>query len=239
MKLIDHHNANADPLMLGQLTADHALLGYGLTLGAHYPWVDGGVALQRRRLYPTPETIWTFCGMARPGEATIISNDGVQHDSNHAYQYRAAKFHGNGYVGEFSEPVRLDFDNAGNQILPLMPMPPIGLAAAAIDGGKIRVCFAYEAFGQGGYPTDFQVFEGATAATIDYNTPLGTIAFDNTKRRYEFTTTAFADSTPHVLVVRARNSGGVAEQNIQPTDIITAVTGGIAAAVIAQAIVRS
>jgi len=239
MKLIDHHNASADTLMLGQRTADHAMLSYGLTMGHYFPWVDGGAALQRRRLYPTPESIWTFCGIARPGEATIISNDSVQHDSDQAYQYRCAQFHGNGYVGEFSEPVRLDFDNAGDQILPLMPMPPIGLAATSIGSGKIRVCFAYEAFGHGGYPTDFQVFEGATAGTIDYNTPLGTIAFDHAKTRYDFTTSAFADGTPHVMGVRARNSGGVAEQNITTSATIIAVTGGIAAAVIAQAIVRS
>jgi hypothetical protein len=227
MNLIDHHLAVADPFGVGHSADLAAMMMPSADGGRAFPWLGGGVALRRRAMYPDLHE-WLWCGIARGADVTIKQFPGMTHRVNQAYQYAAVDFLANGFVSRISEPIRLDFDGAGALIQPLLPMFPINLAATAIGGGKFIITFEYDPFGQGAAPKDFQVFEGATPATVNYAAPLtdsitglATIAY-NGARVYEFTTGAFSDGTGHVFAIRGRNSSGVAEQNVYTTASITA-----------------
>lgn len=242
--MIDQFKRTTDPFGRGSTTHDLLGAGYPLTRGLVYPYPDGGVVLRRRRLYPTAGA-WSICGFARPGETAIKNSQGFAHEPDMAFQYSAAEVLGNGFTSSWSQPVRVDFDNVGDQITPALPMWPVNIIALTVAAGKYRVCFEYIPYGQGEWPTDFQVFEGADAASVDYNTPLvdsitslSAMPFTTTKSRFIFTTPAYADASSHVFAVRARNSGGVAEKNVNTTKPKTARSTTIALTKIENVIAR-
>lgn len=243
--LIDHHLATRDPLGLGDGEAGYLASGQALTLGMCFPYPEGGFALRRRSLYPTPATEWTLCGFARPGEATIESNDGVAHDADQAYQYAAARVFGNGYAGDWCEPVRVDFDDNGDLITPPLPLWPQHVAAQPRSGGRFLVTWEYDPFGQGAWPADFQVFEGPDADNVDYGTPLTdgssglwVIPLRVDRKRFELLTPFYDHGSQHVFVVRARNAAGVAEKNTNTTATVTASAAAPEAARIDRAVQR-
>ena len=221
--MLDHYTQACDPYHLGHTSVDQIGLAYVLTNGMVFPWSGGGVVLRRRRLYPTVG-LWSYCGFARPGETTIKQMPGFAHAADMAYQYSGADVLGNGLASVFSEPVRVDFDGAGDLITPPLPMYPVSAVAKPLAGGKFLVTFEYNPHGQGGWPKDFQVFGGADAASVDYNTPLvdsvtglSTVPFVGRRTRYTFTTAAFGDGTTKVFGARARNASAVAEKNTLTT----------------------
>lgn len=238
--LRDHFRATSDPFFVGHSTGEYLTLGYAMTRGLVFPWSGGGVVLRRRRLYPDVQA-WTFCGFARPADSTIYNMLGFDHGANTAWQYASAIALGNGFVGDFCEPVRVDFDNTGAVIAPALPLFPFGISAAPIAGGKFLIAFEYDPYGQGAGPTDFQVFGGTNPAGVDYNTPLvdsvtglAVVKYVAAGRRYVFTTAAFANGTEKVFAVRARNSSAVAEKNTRTstTQFARTVTASAASVVV-------
>jgi len=218
-QLLDQFRRTIDPYALGYSQGEMLGLGLPASDGVEFPYVAGGVILRRRRLYPTIGP-WTYCGFARPGETAITSMTGYGHDADMAYEYAAAQVLGNGFAGPFSEPARIDFDGSGNLISERLPNGPGSVAAEAVAGGKFLVAWEYDPYGQGAPPTDFQVFEGVDAASVNYAAPLtdsvtglATVAMIGRRRRYTFTTAAFGNGTVHVFAVRARNGSAVAEKN--------------------------
>lgn len=205
-----------DPLKRGFSDPDFAELGYSLTKGFAFPALDDVIVLVRRKLYTTPE-LWHFCGQVDADQATVQNADGYPHDVSMGYQYAAAFCHASGFRSPFSEPVRVDFDGGGALITPALPMWPIQVAATPIAGGKFTITWTYDPWGQGAYPTDFQVFAGLP---MDYGTPLTdsvtgltyTLYVPN-HQAYSFTTGVYGDGVAKTFGVRARNSGGTAEQN--------------------------
>ncbi|MCH7885354.1 MAG: hypothetical protein IIC01_08900 [Planctomycetes bacterium] len=220
--LVDHHLAVVDPFRHGTTALQMGMM-MNLHHGMTFPWRDGGVALMRRELYPSPGQ-WEYCGIAIETETQVKNYPGFTHQVSQAYQYAAVVFLGNGMISAMSEPVRLDFDSNGDLIQPMMPNAPSSVCAQPIAAGQYRVSWEYDPFGHGAFPKDFQVFEGPDAASIDYGTPLtdsitglSTVAHVGHQRLYSFTTTAFADLSPHAFAARARNSAAVAEINTLAT----------------------
>lgn len=223
----DHHQAVSDPFGHGDNAPCLGLM-MNLDSGFTFPWRDGGVALLRREVYPDVGE-WTYCGIAVAGQITVKNFPGMGHEADQAYEYTAVQFLGNGMVSVMCEPVRLDFDAGGNLITPRLPNAPINLTVKAIAGGKFSISWSYNPFGQGGPPTDFQVFTGVDRDNVDYDTPLTDsvtgldyVAATGQGGGYAFTTAAYGDLTPHVFGVRARSSAPVAEQNTYVTDVIKA-----------------
>ena len=136
------------------------------------------------------------------------------------------------------EPVRLDFDDGGDLISPGLPMFPQNVIAIPLAAGKYRVLFEYESYGQSVFPTNFQVFEGADAESVDYETPLtdsvtslSYVPYVGNRRLYWLTTAAYDNLSSHVFSVRARNVTPVAELNTYTSEAQTArVTAPAAAA---------
>lgn len=225
--LAHHHAAVADPFAIG-LSAECVCLLMSGASGMDWMFQDGGAALLRRTLYPEPAP-WEYCGVAQQGEVVIRNYASFGHVADQAYHYAAQRFLGNGMVSRMTPPIRLDFDGAGALITPSLPAPVVGLAATPIAGGKFAITFAYDPWGQGGSPADFQVFAGADAGSVDYGTALtdsvtglNRVDFAGAQRTHTFTTAAFADGTARVFVVRGRNINGVAEKNTRATRVAVA-----------------
>lgn len=241
--LLRHRRAVMDSFRIGHSASQIGFMMHALR-GTWFPWFNGGVVLFRAALYPTPGA-WQPVGIAQ-GAATQIRNyPGMTHFPDQAYLYTAATMLGNGMISSVSEPVRIEFDDGGNLIQPLMPNPPVHVVAGVIAGGKFRVVWEYGAYGHGASPTDFQVFEGATPATVDYDTALtdsvtglNVVAIEGMRRVYRLTTPAYTSGTNHVFVVRSRNANGVAEKNttattvkqarsVTPPDVAAAMSGRV------------
>lgn len=212
-------------------SADHASLGFEATMGLVLPTVSPIVILARRTLYPTPGA-WRYCGVAHAASLTAKNWLGFGHQADMGYQYAAARCRANGFRSAFTEPTRLDFDGAGDLITPRLPAWPVDLNATAIAGGKYRIHWNYAPWGQGEWPTDFEVYEGPDGDNIDYGTPLGTLAHQHGVEGYEYETGAYGDVTRHAFAVRARNSAAVAEKNTRSTQAIRARATGPAKAVV-------
>lgn len=221
--LLDHHLAVVDPFRLGFSSAPLLGLLMPIPRGCSFPWRDGAVALLRRPLYPDVGE-WVYCGLAL-GDATTLKNfPGMGHSADQAYQYTAVVILGNGMISTMFEPTRVDFDGAKALITPRLPTFPVHQSAKAIDSGKYAIVWEYAPEGQGGFPTDFQVFEGSDPGSVDYNTPLtdsqtglDVVTYSGGRRIFTFTTAAYSDLTAHVFGVRARNVNGVAEKNTYTT----------------------
>ena len=239
--LLEHHRAVADPFGRGHTAPQMGLMMF-VTRGLKVPFVNGAVILLRRKVYPDPTTSpWQYVGWAVGSASQIKNYPGMGHDADQGYIYSAVRMLGNGMVSQAAEPVRLDFDGAGNLITPLLPNWPVNLIAEPIAGGKFAIVWEYVAYGHGAYPADFQVFEGATPGTVNYATPLvdsetglNVVAIEGDRRVYRFTTAAYANRSTHVFAVRSRNSGGVAELNSFTTATVKArsVTPADASAII-------
>lgn len=217
----------------GHSGEDQLGLAYPLNAGLFFPDLAGCYVLLRRSLYASGDVSdWRVAGAAGLGSTTIKNWLGVDHDVSQGYQYMAAKVHGNGFASPFTEAVRVDFDSGGDIIAPALPAWPTNALAVPSLAGIFLVSWSYDPWGEGAPPTDFQVFEGATAAAVDYGTALGTIVAEPSRVGYEFETGAYTDGTVHVFAVRARNSGGVAELNTYTAVPSTAEDGTPGAATI-------
>lgn len=114
--VVDQHLVTTDPFLRGTGAVSMSLF-MPLTHGRLFPWFMGGALLLRRTLYPTPG-LWSYCGVAIPGEPTIAHYDGFTHQPDQAYHYTAVRSLGNGFVSFMALPVRLDFDAQGDLITP-------------------------------------------------------------------------------------------------------------------------
>jgi len=229
--LAEHFKVGMDPFHRGLCSAPQICLGLRMTRGLRFPISAGVLVLLRRRLYPDVGA-WIFCGMAAPDATTIANWSGFPHAADEAFQYASVRALGNGFVSRLRQPVRVDFDDQGDLISAALPMFPLGIAAEPIAGGKFRVTWTYDTFGQGAPPADFQVFGGATPGAVNYGNPLTDlltglkyVSYLGDGRRHVFTTGAYGDGVARVFAVRARNSGQVAEQNTYTTESKTANAG--------------
>jgi hypothetical protein len=224
MRMIEEYQRSADPLLGGMGTFDHAGLGFSVSDGHVFPQRWGCVVLQRRRLYPDVGE-WTYCGMADFDAQTVHNWPGFSHEPGQAYQYRAATAFGNAQASEFTEPIRVDFDEEGDLIDPPMPMFPVSLRVTPIADGKFHLAWDYDPYGHGGWPKEFHVFGGADDESIDYDerlvddlTGLDAVPVTGAQRRFEFTTEAFSHATLRAFAVRSVSPGGVAEKNTRVSD---------------------
>ncbi len=162
--LADQFVAARDPLGAGDTSLEAMALGLPLSGGQVFTYPQGGVLLRRRRLEPgAVQPQWVDCGYAQPDAVEIESDDSVVNGSNPgpllgmaeefapaliapfpdrraAYQYQAARVLGNGQTGDWSAPVRVDFDVLG-QIAPPMPMWPVSLSVAVIADAPDAMLF--------------------------------------------------------------------------------------------------
>lgn len=211
-------------------------LGYWMNFGLQFPDLDGPTLLMRRQVCPGELEDWCYVGAGDAEAVTIRNASGVSHEAYGGYEYMAARTFGSGYCGEWSAPVRVDFDGGGDIITPALPTWPRDVRAEPLDGGKFRVTWTYEPCGQGNPPTDFAVYVGNDSESISYVAAMGTVEFDPARTVFSYTTGAYGDGIKRAFAVRSRN-GGVCERNEFTTENVVAVNATPSAAVIRHAII--
>lgn len=227
--ILEHHKIACDPFGSGLSNEVQLGLASWLTHGMRFALPLGAIVLFRRRLYPDVGR-WVVCGIARPDASTISNWSGFGHEAEMSFQYATARALGNGFISPLSEPTRVDFDKIGDLIIPRLPMFPIAVVAQAVAGGKFRITWTYDGFGEGTQPSEFRVSEGATPETVNYSsfvvdTVTGLSAFPflgNGARHVLNATGAYDDGSEHVFAVRGKPAGGVLEQNVYTTDTVRA-----------------
>lgn len=205
------------------------VMGLGNTGGLAIADPAGGHLLERRDVHGGTGHYYAV-GFAESDAITVVNTDGFPHDADQAYHCRVRWAFGNGHIdGDPPEPIRVDF--SGGVKMDPKPNGPVDLAVEAIAGGKYRISFRYEPYGQGVEPSLFKVFEGdpisyATPLT-DSETGLSQVNYDAGNLRYSFTTAAYTDGTAHKFAVRSYSaSDGLAELNTDTSDAVTAISSG-------------
>lgn len=98
-----------------------------------------------------------------------------------------------------------------------LPNAPTGLSALAVAGGKIQLTWEYDGHLESATPTLFSVYYDNGTGTVDYVTPLTTVAYsagtpDGKVLEYTFLTGALVDATTYKFGVRA-SAGADEEEN--------------------------
>ena len=224
----------ADPFGFGVSSAEAMGLLYpGMPGLCIFPDLVGPIVLLRRKLYPGTVSDWHIAGTAHPDATTIVNGPGCTHDVSSGWHYAAARAFGNGFVGEFSVPVSVHFDDAGDIIAAGLPNWPKDVNAAPVAAGEYLIRWTYQPESEGCSPADFAVYAGVSAAAIDYDTAIGTVTYNSHLYQFEYTTSeGYSDGDPHCFAVRARDSDGNCELNEYTTAVVNAEAGTPGAAVI-------
>lgn len=217
--------AVADPLALGDESAETMDYGHMLALGDDWPISVKTLVLRRRSLYPTPSR-WAIVGMEDEAATVIASWDAYAHAVSQAYEYAVAVALGNGYISGWSEPIRVEFTSGGTFISD-MPNAPYGVDAVPIDGGQFTVGWQYDTWGQGADPASFEVYSGDDA-TMTYTPPgIAQVTYDATVRRYEVTpVTTWNEGDLVRFAVRSKSASSNIDQNTDTTGVKIARADG-------------
>ncbi len=104
--------------------------------------------------------------------------------------------------------VRLELDAAGQPVAD-RPAGVIALDAAPIACGKVRLGWRWRAGVLGVLPEAFRIFGDGGSGTIDYDLPLGEVAWEEGARRYAWQSEPLAGGVEQGIAVRAVASGEV------------------------------
>ena len=109
---------------------------------------------------------------------------------------------------------------ASGEESPARPNRPVGVAAAAAEGGKVEVTFSYDATGEVAACTHFHVCYDAGSGEIDYASPLGAIDKDDAPlTHYAFLSDALDDGQAYRFAVRAATADDVEDDSIEFVEV--------------------
>jgi hypothetical protein len=100
---------------------------------------------------------------------------------------------------------------------PARPNRPAGLAATPAAGGCVEVAFSVDDTDESAACTHFHVYSDAGTGAVDYATPVGSVAKDDSGplTHYAFLTGALADGVPHRFAVRAATATDIEDDGIE------------------------
>jgi len=106
------------------------------------------------------------------------------------------------------DEVRLELDEQGQKV-PDRPAGILQLSAKPLPQGLVALQWRWRAGLAGALPQAFRVFGDGGTGTIDYQTPLGEVAYQATRQQYAWESGELAGDLEHQLAVRAVTAGGV------------------------------
>lgn len=201
-----------EPLSLGQF-GDSRANGLGLTCGQFWLRTVGGYNLYR----------WTgdrcavdvsggIVGSAQSGASVITNFPFVTHAASTRYWYLIRAVGAGGVEEENeSQAVRVELDAAGELLGP-EPNAPVSVCACPTAGGRVELRWRYVPEGQAVEPSAFEVF-GDDGGTMDWQTPVGEVAYRRGRVDYLWTSAAFAHGARLRFGVRAKSAMGVSDRN--------------------------
>jgi len=129
--------AASDRLGRGMLSEAFIATGYPARKGIDFPYRNGVWLLQCRKLNPPGN--WEYCGTLDLTLTAIVNRSGYTLSNSSGYQFRACRANGNGYISEFTGPIRVDIDSGGNAVSPALPAWPIYVISKAVGSGTAAV----------------------------------------------------------------------------------------------------
>jgi len=201
-----------EPLSLGQF-GDSRANGLGLTCGQFWLRTTGGYNLYRWTgdRYPV-DVSGGIVGAVRSGASAITNFPFITHVASTRYWYLIRAV-GAGGVEEANESqvVRVELDAAGELLGP-EPNAPESVRARPMAAGCVELRWRYSPASQEAEPSIFEVF-GDGGGTMDWQTPVGEVAYRRGRVDYLWTSAAFADGARLRFGVRAKSAMGVSERN--------------------------
>ena len=101
----------------------------------------------------------------------------------------------------------------GGALRPPEPNAPANLTVLPAAGGTLRVEWTYSSAGQDAAPDTFAVYDNGGSGAVDFDTPIGSVAYKSGQVFFGFATGSYANGTRVELAVRARSANGGFEAN--------------------------
>lgn len=201
------------PLQLGLTPNGHAN-AMALSLGAFWVRSRGGHNLYRWTGEAGDVQTDRIVGAAAARATEVRTFPWVGHEADATYWYLLRAVAGGGVEESTTHQLRrVAFDASGHYV-GQRPNSPVGLRAGRLSGGRVGLSWSYDPVGQEAPPSAFDVYnDAASPGAIDYETAVGSIAFEPGRVLYSWTSASFADGTRISWAVRARSSDGVVEEN--------------------------
>ena len=186
--------------------------GVCATSGYSFPRIRGGTLL-RRAVGSTAGASAEVVGAAGADEGTIKTFGWVTHGANTTYTYRLTAMSGGGVENVTdARSATLVFDGSAAWSGAL-PNPVSDLRARPSANGTFVARWTYNREAEQSEPATFRVYHDSGTGTIDYGSPVATVAYVRGQFHYRYASGSFADGTRVKWAVRARSSAGVEEAN--------------------------
>lgn len=205
------------------LSNDATIRGMALTLGLFWTMPDGGHYL--RRLpggdVPTADDPLCGCSIGSNPAITTVTGFGPGADGSR-WTYRITSVGGGGVEDNSMRGIReVVVIAAGSaSIANPLPNPAIGLTVKPKADGSFVLTWKYRGKDQQAAPAEFAVFAGV--GSVDFSSPIATLAYKAGLEHYTYTTAAIAgsDVEPWAFAVRARVTSTRSESNDSPGPIV-------------------
>jgi len=134
------------------------------------------------------------------------------------YYYRVGNLNGDGVATVYDSTISFE-------TLSSTPTPPSGLLAQSLSGNRIELSWNDSA---GPYVTDYLVYYDSGTGTVDYGTPLATLAASATS----YTTPVLVSSAAYTFGLRATNGCTDSNTNVQAVAASTPSIGAVSADIV-------
>lgn len=174
-------------------------------------WVRtlGGHELRRSSNRAVPAIASAIVGHSDGPNATVWTYPWVGHAANTQWVYQIRSVGGGGVVSrDTTNVLEIVIDPTGT-VVAALPNAVTDLQAVPHADGSFALSWMYSPKNQDAEPSDFAVYSDSATGTINYTTPIGTVAY-TPGGKHEYTTGVLVSAgITHVLfAVRARVSGG-------------------------------
>jgi len=187
--------------------------GVCATRGFSFPRVSGGYNLYRSNEVINDIEFASPVGVAG-ANAVSIQTFVWQPAPASATRYFALTAIGGGGVESAagSLQVRIEFDNEGDPVAPA-PNSPVDLHVSPRAGGRFEIVWRYHERDQAVAPNSFDVYDGASEAAVDYESPIANVAYRARAGWFSVITDAHAHDAMRCFAVRAVSAAGTNDGN--------------------------
>jgi hypothetical protein len=180
--------------------------------GFFFSRIRGGYHL-RRLIGGVPSLDDSIVGAAGADGSSIREFPWVTHSPDSSYTYRLTAVCGGGVEEDGTCNLAVvDFDSNGDWV-GLRPRSPEELRVAPAAGGRFTISWSYFERGQQVAPVLFRVFADDGDGVVDYDVPIGEVAYRFRQTHFSFLSSAHAHGARRTFAVRAVSSDGIDDGN--------------------------
>lgn len=183
--------------------------------GRFWVRIMGGHNLRRSTTSRIPQLFDPIIGTCDGPRATLTTNWLVGHAASSRYLYRVTSVGGGGVEDDGRNAVREVETDADTKLTGALPNRIADLAIEPQSDGTYVLRWTYCATAQAIAPTTFRIYSDSGTGTMDYVTPISSVAYVSGVPTYTYTTPVLAGATDTLckFVIRAEAASGAREQN--------------------------